>query len=199
MSGTIRCRRSPLRSRPSVQLATSWNSPAAPAGGRSGSRKPPISSQLSTPQPRPSTSTTTESGGPTWTTSLPAFLGQPQRTYDVVFFSFWLSHVPRHRFSAFWSLVHTCLAPSGACVCRRQSRPGPKRRVGRQLCDAGRTRSCCAPASRRKPVQRRRDLLRAPRTGITTGPRGLGLAVFSATPWFIFGQAQLRSPHSTDD
>jgi hypothetical protein len=30
-----------------------------------------------------------------------------------VFFSFWLSHVPRSRFSAFWSLVRSCLAPGG--------------------------------------------------------------------------------------
>jgi demethylmenaquinone methyltransferase/2-methoxy-6-polyprenyl-1,4-benzoquinol methylase len=38
---------------------------------------------------------------------------RPLRTYDVVFFSFWLSHVPRSRFSAFWSLVRSCLAPGG--------------------------------------------------------------------------------------
>jgi 2-polyprenyl-3-methyl-5-hydroxy-6-metoxy-1,4-benzoquinol methylase len=38
---------------------------------------------------------------------------QPERTYDVVFFSFWLSHVPRSRFSAFWALVRSCLAPGG--------------------------------------------------------------------------------------
>ena len=33
--------------------------------------------------------------------------------YDAVFFSFWLSHVPRARFGEFWSLVHSCLTPSG--------------------------------------------------------------------------------------
>jgi len=38
---------------------------------------------------------------------------QPQRSYDVVFFSFWLSHVPRPLFSRFWSLVHSCLRPGG--------------------------------------------------------------------------------------
>jgi SAM-dependent methyltransferase len=38
---------------------------------------------------------------------------QPLRTYEVVFFSFWLSHVPRSRFSDFWSLVRCCLAPGG--------------------------------------------------------------------------------------
>jgi SAM-dependent methyltransferase len=41
------------------------------------------------------------------------FKWQPPRAYDVVFFSFWLSHVPRSRFSAFWSLVRSCLAPEG--------------------------------------------------------------------------------------
>lgn len=38
---------------------------------------------------------------------------KPDETYDVVFFSFWLSHVPRSRFSGFWLLVQSCLAPGG--------------------------------------------------------------------------------------
>lgn len=33
--------------------------------------------------------------------------------HDVVFFSFWLSHVPRARFAEFWRLVRACLAPGG--------------------------------------------------------------------------------------
>jgi SAM-dependent methyltransferase len=37
----------------------------------------------------------------------------PVRRYDVVSFSFWLSHVPRERFSSFWQLVRRCLAPGG--------------------------------------------------------------------------------------
>ena len=37
----------------------------------------------------------------------------PERCYDVVFFSFWLSHVPRSRFASFWKLVRTGLAPGG--------------------------------------------------------------------------------------
>lgn len=37
----------------------------------------------------------------------------PSRTFDVVFFSFWLSHVPRARFSQHWSLIRSCLAPGG--------------------------------------------------------------------------------------
>jgi SAM-dependent methyltransferase len=38
---------------------------------------------------------------------------RPEQQYDVVFFSFWLSHVPRARFGEFWSLVRDCLAPGG--------------------------------------------------------------------------------------
>jgi demethylmenaquinone methyltransferase/2-methoxy-6-polyprenyl-1,4-benzoquinol methylase len=38
---------------------------------------------------------------------------RPRRRYDVVFFSFWLGHVPRSRFSAFWELVRSCLARGG--------------------------------------------------------------------------------------
>lgn len=37
----------------------------------------------------------------------------PDRRYDVVFFGFWLSHVPPERFDAFWSLVAACLAEDG--------------------------------------------------------------------------------------
>lgn len=41
------------------------------------------------------------------------FEWEPDRTYDAVFFSFWLSHVPRARFAEFWSLVERCLVPGG--------------------------------------------------------------------------------------
>lgn len=34
-------------------------------------------------------------------------------TFDLVFFSFWLSHVPRPLFAPFWELVGDCLAPDG--------------------------------------------------------------------------------------
>jgi demethylmenaquinone methyltransferase/2-methoxy-6-polyprenyl-1,4-benzoquinol methylase len=48
---------------------------------------------------------------------------QPARAYDVVFFSFWLSHVPRTRFSAFWQLVRSCLAPESGGVFFVDNRP----------------------------------------------------------------------------
>ena len=41
------------------------------------------------------------------------FEWRPSRRYDVVFFSFWLSHVPADRFDEFWQLVADCLGPGG--------------------------------------------------------------------------------------
>lgn len=37
----------------------------------------------------------------------------PDRRYDVVFFGFWLSHVPAERFAPFWSMVADSLKPDG--------------------------------------------------------------------------------------
>ena len=42
------------------------------------------------------------------------FAWRPAQRYDVVFFSFWLSHVPEARFAAFWDAVGAALAPGGA-------------------------------------------------------------------------------------
>jgi 2-polyprenyl-3-methyl-5-hydroxy-6-metoxy-1,4-benzoquinol methylase len=41
------------------------------------------------------------------------FEWEADRRYDVVFFGFWLSHVPRERFEWFWSRVDRWLAPGG--------------------------------------------------------------------------------------
>ena len=41
------------------------------------------------------------------------FSWRPDRRFDVVFFGFWLSHVPLERFESFWALVADCLKPGG--------------------------------------------------------------------------------------
>ena len=41
------------------------------------------------------------------------FSWRPDRHYDLVFFAFWMSHVPHDRFSAFWQLVRDSLAVNG--------------------------------------------------------------------------------------
>jgi demethylmenaquinone methyltransferase/2-methoxy-6-polyprenyl-1,4-benzoquinol methylase len=44
------------------------------------------------------------------------FTWAPDRRYDVVFFGFWLSHVPADRFAEFWSLIADCLVDGGRAV-----------------------------------------------------------------------------------
>ncbi len=41
------------------------------------------------------------------------FNWHPETRYDLVFFSFWLSHVPPERFESFWQLVRSCLHERG--------------------------------------------------------------------------------------
>ena len=41
------------------------------------------------------------------------FEWRPAEQFDLVFFSFWLSHVPEERFDGFWALVRAALAPGG--------------------------------------------------------------------------------------
>jgi SAM-dependent methyltransferase len=42
------------------------------------------------------------------------FAWTPPARYDLVFMSFWLSHVPLARFDAFWALVRNAMAAGGA-------------------------------------------------------------------------------------
>jgi len=41
------------------------------------------------------------------------FSWEPDSSFDVVFFSFWLSHIPPQRFAAFWKTVQQALRPGG--------------------------------------------------------------------------------------
>jgi demethylmenaquinone methyltransferase/2-methoxy-6-polyprenyl-1,4-benzoquinol methylase len=41
------------------------------------------------------------------------FSWSPPQQYDVIFFGFWLSHIPPQRFEDFWSLVARALKPGG--------------------------------------------------------------------------------------
>ena len=41
------------------------------------------------------------------------FSWQPDQDYDVVFFAFWLSHVPNSDAHRFWRSVHDALRPGG--------------------------------------------------------------------------------------
>lgn len=41
------------------------------------------------------------------------FTWKPEKKYDVIFFSFWLSHVPKDLFIPFWKTVMSALKPNG--------------------------------------------------------------------------------------
>lgn len=41
------------------------------------------------------------------------FTWQPDQRYDLVFFGFWLSHVPLERFESFWSIIADSLEAGG--------------------------------------------------------------------------------------
>jgi demethylmenaquinone methyltransferase/2-methoxy-6-polyprenyl-1,4-benzoquinol methylase len=58
-------------------------------------------------------SRTQGAGAPVEYVEADLFSWWPPRRYDVVFFSFWLSHVPPSRFDWFWSMVAAAVVPGG--------------------------------------------------------------------------------------
>jgi ubiquinone/menaquinone biosynthesis C-methylase UbiE len=64
------------------------------------------------------------------------FNWKPEATYDVVFFSFWLSHVPPEKFTGFWETVSRALAPGGR-VFFIDSLPSATGTASNQPVDAG--------------------------------------------------------------
>ena len=66
------------------------------------------------------------------------FEWEPPEAFDVVFFGFWLSHVPEERFDDFWRTVRAALAPGGRVFLVDsgpiETEPGDDRQV-RKLAD----------------------------------------------------------------
>jgi len=57
------------------------------------------------------------------------FSWQPDQDYDVVFFAFWLSHVPESHTDRFWRSVHDALRPGGRFFLVDAARAVPERNV----------------------------------------------------------------------
>ena len=57
------------------------------------------------------------------------FEWQPDERWDVVFFGFWLSHVPLERFEDFWALVARCLEPDGRVFFCDDAHVAPEERI----------------------------------------------------------------------
>jgi demethylmenaquinone methyltransferase/2-methoxy-6-polyprenyl-1,4-benzoquinol methylase len=68
------------------------------------------------------------------------FEWRPSERFDLVFFSFWLSHVPQERFDEFWSLVRSALVPGGR-VFLVDSGAGDTAHTGTDQADEEETRS----------------------------------------------------------
>ena len=68
------------------------------------------------------------------------FEWEPRDRFELVFFSFWLSHVPERRFAEFWSLVRAALVPGGR-VFLIDSGAGDRAHTGTDQADGEETRS----------------------------------------------------------
>jgi demethylmenaquinone methyltransferase/2-methoxy-6-polyprenyl-1,4-benzoquinol methylase len=68
------------------------------------------------------------------------FEWRPAERFDLVFFSFWLSHVPEERFDEFWGLVRDALVPGGR-VFLVDSGGGDTAHTGTDQVDGEETRS----------------------------------------------------------
>ena len=65
------------------------------------------------------------------------FAWQPTDTFDLVFFGFWLSHVPPDRFDEFWMKVKAALRPGGAVFFVDSARSEEHTARDHRLPDAG--------------------------------------------------------------
>jgi SAM-dependent methyltransferase len=65
------------------------------------------------------------------------FAWEPEHTYDVCFFSFWLSHVPKERWQSFWGKVRGALAPHGRVYVLDSARSSRASARDHTLQDAG--------------------------------------------------------------
>lgn len=61
------------------------------------------------------------------------FAWRPSQRFDLVFFSFWHSHVPEERFDEFWGLVRSALRPGGRVFLIDSGPRGDATADGRQV------------------------------------------------------------------
>jgi SAM-dependent methyltransferase len=111
------------------------------------------------------------------------FEWEPAERFDLVFFSFWLSHVPEERFDEFWSLVRASLVPRGR-VFLVDSGAGDTAHTGTDQADGEETRSLADGRTFRIVKRRWRPDELAERVR----PLGLELALRdSANGHFLYG------------
>lgn len=116
------------------------------------------------------------------------FEWEPAERFDLVFFSFWLSHVPEERFDEFWSLVRAALRPEGR-VFLVDSGAGDKAHTGTAQRDGEETRALSDGRTFRIVKRRWRPDELAERVG----PLGFELDLrASANGHFLYGGGAFR-------
>lgn len=112
---------------------------------------------------------------------------EPAETFDTVFFSFWLSHVPPEKFDEFWELVDRCLAPRGrfffvdsrhepTSTAEDQPLPGPEAVTMRRRLNDGREFQVYKIFYERPELEKRLDEL------------GWNIDVHTTERYFLYGQ-----------
>jgi SAM-dependent methyltransferase len=116
------------------------------------------------------------------------FEWEPDERFDLVFFSFWLSHVPEERFDEFWSLVRAALEPAGR-VFLVDSGAGDTAHTGTDQAEGEETRSLADGRTFRIVKRRWRPDELAERVA----PLGFALDLRdSANGHFLYGGGVLR-------
>lgn len=118
------------------------------------------------------------------------FAWTPDQTYDAVFFSFWLSHVPLDRFASFWAAVAAALKPGGRAFLidslpeptssARDHRPPGTDGVQERRLDDGRTFRVVKLFHRPDELARRLE------------PLGWRADLDGTSRYFVYGQATRR-------
>jgi SAM-dependent methyltransferase len=120
---------------------------------------------------------------------------EPAERYDLVFFSFWLSHVPPARFHDFWELVGRCLAADGRVFFLDSRYEQTSTAKDHRLPDAGATilRRRLNNGSEYRIYKIFYD---APVLAAKLGGMGWSVRVKSTDRYFIYGQGRREGGHS---
>lgn len=120
------------------------------------------------------------------------FSWEPSGTYDVCFFSFWLSHVPEEHFEPFWEKVHRALDPEGRVFFLDSARSERASAADHKLPDPGEETMLrrLRDGSEYRIIKRFHEPEALERRLLDLG---WSVEVNSTTEYFIFGQGRPRS------
>jgi demethylmenaquinone methyltransferase/2-methoxy-6-polyprenyl-1,4-benzoquinol methylase len=114
----------------------------------------------------------------------------PPAAFDIVFFSFWLSHVPPDRFDGFWERVGRALAPGGqAIVIDNKWNDGVWPPAGQRSSDFVQIRNDLSSGETHRVVK---IYYEPEELEARLAPLGWRAAVTSTLRFFVAGHASLR-------